>query len=170
SEPKIRPGLVHRLDKQTSGLIVAAKTDRAHRFLSRQFGKKRVEKRYSAIVEGLIDDDEGVIDAPIARFPELKLWAVNPDGKHAETRFWVNKRMHNATLLDLEPVTGRTNQLRIHLAHIGHPIKGDIARGSAPASRLYLHARRLAFDHPVTNERVNFERDPQDFTDESQKS
>ncbi len=155
-----RPGLIHRLDKETSGLIVVAKNARAHRILSRHFLKKRVEKKYVALVDGLVADGEGKITAPIGRFPELKLWSVKDDGKHAETRFLVRKRSEDTSLLELEPVTGRTNQLRIHCQSIGHPIVGDTRRGGSEAPRLYLHAAKLAFPHPLTNERVSFTSEP----------
>ncbi len=125
----IRPGLPHRLDKQTSGLVVMAKTPRAHRILSGHFMKKRVEKRYLALVEGVVLKDEGTIEAPIGRDADLKLWSVKSDGKHSESRYKVRERFADTTLLELEPVTGRTNQLRIHCELIGHPIVGDIQRG-----------------------------------------
>lgn len=160
----IRPGLIHRLDKQTSGLIVVAKTARAHRILSGHFMKKRVEKRYLALVEGIVADDEGTIVAPIGRFAELKYWSVKSDGKHSESRFRVRERFVDTTLLELEPVTGRTNQLRIHCELIGHPIVGDVKRGGREFQRLCLHAYRLAFPHPATNERMAFEIDaPPEF-------
>jgi 23S rRNA pseudouridine1911/1915/1917 synthase len=144
----IRAGLIHRLDKQTSGLMVVAKTARTHRILSEHFKRKLVEKRYLALVDGVIGDDSGSIVEPIGRFAEQKLWGVKQDGKHAETRYWVKRRFANTTLVELEPVTGRTNQLRIHLAAIGHPIVGDTARGGTEFHRLCLHAYRLAFRHP----------------------
>lgn len=144
----IRAGLIHRLDKQTSGLMVVAKTARAHRILSDHFKRKLVEKRYLALVDGTIGDDSGSIVEPIGRFAELKLWGVKSDGKYAETRYWVNRLSSDKTLVELEPVTGRTNQLRIHLAAIGHPIVGDTARGGTEFHRLCLHAYRLAFRHP----------------------
>ncbi len=97
----------------------------------------------------MIGDDSGSIVEPIGRFAELKLWGVKADGKHAETRYWVKRRSSDKTLVELEPVTGRTNQLRIHLAAIGHPIVGDTARGGAEFHRLCLHAYRLAFRHPI---------------------
>ena len=157
SSPTIRPGLPHRLDKQTSGLIVVAKNAMAHRRLSAHFLKKRVEKRYLALVGGIVEKDEGTIEAPIGRFAELKQWSVKPDGKHSESRFWVRERYADTTLIELEPVTGRTNQLRIHCELIGHPIVGDVQRGGREFERLCLHAFRLAFPHPATNEPTVFE-------------
>ncbi len=158
----IRPGLPHRLDKQTSGLIVVAKTALAHRRLSADFMKKLVEKRYLALVEGIIEQDEGTIEAPIGRFAELKQWSVKADGKHSESRFWVRERYTDTTLIELEPVTGRTNQLRIHCELIEHPIVGDVQRGGRENSRLCLHAYKLAFQHPSNGERMEFQSDAQD--------
>ena len=161
----VRPGLPHRLDKQTSGLVVAAKSAAAHRRLSEGFMKKRVEKRYLALVEGLVKEDEGVIVAPIGRFADLKMWSVKTDGKHSESRFLVRERFTDTTLVELEPVTGRTNQLRIHCQLIGHPIVGDTARGGREFSRLCLHAYRLGIIHPATRERMVFETEiPAEFT------
>lgn len=157
--PIVRPGLPHRLDKDTSGLIVVTKTARAHRMISAHFMKKRVEKRYLAHVEGIVADDEGTIEAPIGRFADLKLWGVHEDGKHSESRFRVRERYADTTLLELEPVTGRTNQLRIHCQLIGHPIVGDVQRGGRKFGRLCLHAFAISFPHPSTHERVSFEID-----------
>ena len=174
----IRPGLVHRLDRGTSGLLVVAKTQRALSILTRHFHHRLVKKLYTAIVWGVVDEEAGVVDAPIGINP-LKSpprW-VFADGKPAETRFRVTRRTSAATVLDLEPITGRTNQLRIHCAYIGHPIIGDEVYGqvigdrwsvisetsgqnsplSQPATdhrplttdhRLCLHASQLAFHHP----------------------
>ena len=153
----IRPGLIHRLDKDTSGLIVIAKTSHAHRVLADHFHRKLVEKRYIALVEGVIKKDSGTIDAPIGRFAEEKLWNIKEDGKRAETRFRVLERNTDTTLLELEPVTGRTNQLRIHCAYIGHPIVGDQRYNGREFSRLCLHARKLSFWHPNGDRRLEFE-------------
>lgn len=153
----IRPGLVHRLDKQTSGLIVIAKSVRVHRSLARQFQRKFVEKKYLAVVDGAVEKENGTIVAAIGRFAEEKRWDVKPGGKHSETRFVVMERRRDSTLLELEPVTGRTNQLRIHCASIGHPIVGDIARGGSEFGRLCLHAWKLSFRHPFTREDMQFE-------------
>ncbi len=156
-EKFIRPGLIHRLDKDTSGLLVIAKTPRAHAILCDHFQRKLVEKRYAALVEGIVKDDAGTIDAPVGRFAELKLWNIKEDGKTAETRFRVIARNADTTLLELEPVTGRTNQLRIHCAHIGHPIVGDPKYGGREFSRLCLHAWKLKFWHPNGNRKLEFE-------------
>ena len=153
----IRPGLIHRLDRHTSGLVVVAKTARAHRVLSDHFQRKLVEKTYVALVDGVVAQDSGTIDAPIGRFAELKFWDVNPEGKQAVTRYEVRERFDGATLLELEPVTGRTNQLRIHCACIGHPIVGDVDRGGREFSRVCLHAWKLSFWHPGGGKRLEFE-------------
>jgi 23S rRNA pseudouridine1911/1915/1917 synthase len=152
----VRPGLVHRLDKATSGLIVVAKSKRAHRILARSFMKKRVEKRYSALVEGILVQDEGTIEAPIGRHADRKHWSVKEGGKISQTRFWVVERRDDTTLIELEPVTGRTNQLRIHCESVGHPIVGDTRRGGREFKRLCLHASKLSFPHPSTNEVLTF--------------
>ncbi len=159
-----RAGLVHRLDKDTSGLVVIAKNARSHRILCSHFQRKLVEKRYFALVEGVINEDSGTIDAPVGRFAEERLWNIKEDGKRAISNFWVKHRFADKTLLELEPVTGRTNQLRIHLAHVGHPILGDIKYGGREFPRLCLHAYKLNFWHPNGVERLNFETAlPDDF-------
>lgn len=153
----IRPGLIHRLDKETSGVVVLAKTASAHRKIAGQFMKRSVEKTYLAMVEGVVTDDDGVIDAPIGRYEETKFWDIKEDGKPSRTNFRVLERNADTTLLELEPVTGRTNQLRIHCQHIGHPIIGDIKRGGREFERLCLHAWKISFKHPSSNESVKFE-------------
>ncbi|HXU08178.1 MAG TPA: RluA family pseudouridine synthase, partial [Blastocatellia bacterium] len=162
SQSVIRPGLVHRLDRATSGLMVIAKTPRALAILSKHFRKRLVEKRYVTLVHGEVETNAGSISAPIGRDPdERPQWRVMEEGKQAETKFTVLERLLGATLLELEPVTGRTNQLRIHCAHIGHPIVGDEVHcglriedcGLAQsAKRLCLHAAKLAFHHPSSGE------------------
>jgi 23S rRNA pseudouridine1911/1915/1917 synthase len=172
SQPVTRPGMVHRLDRATSGLIVIAKTPRALTVLSRHFRKRLVEKRYLALVRGNVEEEAGSISSPIGRDADQRpRWRVMESGKSAETRFKVLERMGRATLLELEPVTGRTNQLRIHCAHIGHPIIGDEMHGdcesriadcesedTSPRSeiRLCLHASSLAFHHPAGGEWMEF--------------
>jgi 23S rRNA pseudouridine1911/1915/1917 synthase len=154
------------LDKETSGLMVVAKSVDIHRKLTREFMKKRVEKRYVALVDGVMTIDEGTIEAPIGRYAEKKIWDVKDDGKVSVSRYRVLDRSDETTLLELEPVTGRTNQLRIHCASIGHPIVGDIKRGGSSFERLCLHACRLSFRHPVTNELMIFETAvPAEFND-----
>jgi 23S rRNA pseudouridine1911/1915/1917 synthase len=151
-----RPGLVHRLDKETSGLMVIAKSVNIHRKLAREFMKKRVEKRYIALVEGTFRDSEGTIESSIGRFAERKMWDIKEDGKMSVTRYKIIDSSNGRTLLQLEPVTGRTNQLRIHCASVGHPIIGDVQRGGREFERLCLHAAELKFKHPTTNEPVAF--------------
>jgi 23S rRNA pseudouridine1911/1915/1917 synthase len=131
SQTVVRPGLVHRLDRATSGLMVVAKTQKALSLLTKHFHKRLVKKLYLAVVEGCLQEDTGGIIAPIGHDESKKppRW-VMADGKHAETRFRVLERRLGATLVELEPVTGRTNQLRIHCAYIGHPIVGDTVYGS----------------------------------------
>ena len=153
----VRPGIVHRLDRDTSGLMVVAKTQRALSILSRHFNRRLVRKRYIALVEGRILADEGAISAPIGRDPDHKPhWRVMDDGKAAETRFRVLERRGDITMVELEPVTGRTNQLRIHCAWAGHAILGDRLYSNAPAERLCLHASELAFHHPAGGEWMEF--------------
>ena len=162
----IRAGLIHRLDKDTSGLMVIGKNARAHRVLCDHFQRKLVEKRYFALVDGLIKEDAGTIDAPVGRYEEEKIWNIKTDGKPSITNFWVKVRLIDKTLLELEPVTGRTNQLRIHLAHIGHPITGDEKYGGSAFSRMCLHAYRLCFWHPNGGQWLEFESKlPEEFTD-----
>ena len=156
----VRPGLIHRLDRKTSGLTVVAKTQNALGFLSRHFQKRLVKKKYLAIVSRIVADDIGTICAPIGYFAEEKIWNVKADGKAAETNFRVLKRFCDKTYLELEPVTGRTNQLRIHCASINHPIVGDERYGGDEFARLCLHAAKLGFYHPVSNCWLEFESVP----------
>ncbi len=158
SLPKIvRPGLVHRLDRETSGLMVIAKTKRAHGILSDHFGRRLIKKKYLALVEGNVENDYGIINAPIGRFEDEKNWGVKADGKFSETLYRVLERFSKKTLLELEPVTGRTNQLRIHCAFLGHPIIGDKLYKGRVFPRLCLHAARLSFWHPNGTNRMEFE-------------
>jgi 23S rRNA pseudouridine1911/1915/1917 synthase len=154
-----RPGIVHRLDKDTSGLIIVAKTDGAHASLSRQLKQRQVEKTYVALVEGVLEQREGVIDAPLGRHPsQRKRQAVVAGGREARTRYRVLREIDGRTLIEAYPETGRTHQIRVHLASIGHPVTGDriYGRGRAAPSlrRQFLHAARLAFSHPSTGERI----------------
>lgn len=160
-----RAGLIHRLDKNTSGLILVSKNARALRILSEHFHRKIVEKRYLALVEGLIKEDFGTIEAPIGRYIESRFWDVKADGRNAVTNFWVRERRENSTLLELEPVTGRTNQLRIHLAHLDHPIVGDDKYFGREYHRLCLHAWKIKFWHPDGGRKMEFETTFEAFTD-----
>lgn len=163
-----RPGIVHRLDRATSGLMVVAKTQRALSILTRHFHHRLVEKRYLGIIGGELSEDAGAIIAPIGRDPDRRpQWWVVESGRHAETRYRVLERKGFASLVEMEPVTGRTNQLRIHFAHCGHAIIGDqlYSNGnsavsdqmSKTASRLCLHASRLAFHHPANGQWMEFD-------------
>jgi 23S rRNA pseudouridine1911/1915/1917 synthase len=150
----LRPGIVHRLDKDTSGLIVAAKTDRGRNVLVRQWEERSVEKTYLTLVSGAVEDNEATIDAPIGRDPKNRQrMSVVRSGRPAVTHFRVVERFSNATLLEVSIETGRTHQIRVHLAFIGHPIVGDRVYGRAhPADsylqRQFLHASGLGFRLP----------------------
>ncbi len=161
AEPPVRPGIVHRLDRETSGLMVVAKTQAALRRLTIDFQEKRVEKRYLALVHGALGAENGTWEAPIGCDPEaFPRWGIRLDGRPGETRWWVRERLADHSVLELEPVTGRTNQLRLHGAHFGHPLVGDALFGRGPEDgpgRLFLHAHRLAFRHPATGETCRFE-------------
>ena len=150
----LRPGIVHRLDKDTSGLLVVAKNDRAHRSLAQQLKDRDVHKTYLALVQGVPRPAEGVIEAPIGRNPRnRKKMAVVAGGREAETGYRTRQLWDDYALLAVEPVTGRTHQIRVHLAAIGHPIVGDATYGrrSALIGRQFLHAHRLAF--PAADQR-----------------
>jgi 23S rRNA pseudouridine1911/1915/1917 synthase len=164
SEEFIRAGLVHRLDRKTSGLIVIAKNLRALRIIADHFTRRIVDKRYFALVEGIVEEDSGTINAPIGKDEEKRVWHITEDGKSAESIFQVIERKENSTLLEMKPVTGRTNQLRLHCLHIGHPIIGDDLYGGQAFPRLCLHAYKLSFWHPNGGERLEFETKlPTDF-------
>jgi len=168
-----RPGIVHRLDKDTSGVLVAAKSDAAHRALSLAFRWRTTDKRYLAVVYGTPKTDEGVVDAPIARHPsERKRMAVVPGGRAARTMWSVRERFAGAALVECRPVTGRTHQIRVHLAHAGHALVGDqvyagrqwrsiadpqLAARCRDFPRQALHAWRLTIQHPATGEPITFE-------------
>ena len=167
-----RPGIVHRLDKDTSGVLVVAKTEPAHRALSRAFAAREVEKEYVAVVHGVPAADRGVIDAPLGRSSagRTRMAVRESGGRAAQTRWEVAERLPRHAVLRCFPKTGRTHQIRVHLREIHHPIVGDPLYGwkSAPgddaAPRLCLHARRISFAHPLTGERVAFEAPlPADF-------
>ncbi len=156
----MRPGLVHRLDKDTSGLMVVAKRDSAHVSLSEQLKVRTVEKVYLSLVVGRLDPAEAIIEAPIGRDPhDRKRMAVVDDGREASTRYRAKAALRGCTYVEVRPKTGRTHQIRVHFAAIGHPVVGDAIYGSADprVGRHFLHAARLAFDHPATRERVSFE-------------
>ncbi len=157
----IRPGIVHRLDKDTSGLLVVAKNDAAHFSLARQFKDHTIDRTYEAIVRGVVQHEEGEIDEPVGRaFLNRKKVVVRPSGgKPALTYYQVKKRFANATWLAVKPRTGRTHQIRVHLAHVGHPVLGDAFYGvkMLGIDRQALHASKLGFVHPRTKEKLTFE-------------
>ncbi len=150
---------IHRLDMDTSGLIVFARHKTAQRVLSRQFEKRQVGKQYEALASGIVEQDKGTIDAPIAKHSlKRPLRHLDPDGQTAVTHWQVVDRMNGTTRLSLTPITGRSHQLRLHLASIGHPILGDVFYGDElSATRLCLHAKFLSFIHPSTEQNSAFE-------------
>ena len=160
-----RPGVVHRLDKGTSGLLVVARTNEAYRSLSAQLKGRSVGRRYSAMVWALVEAPAGMVDAPVGRAAkDPTRMSVSARGREARTRYAVHRRFTTpaaATLIDCQLETGRTHQIRVHLAAIGHPVLGDARYGGARSARLsprpFLHAAHLAFDHPRTGERLSFE-------------
>jgi len=169
----LRPGIVHRLDRGTSGLLVVAKDDAAHRALVRQFSGRAVEKEYLALVLGVPDRASGEVDRPIGRDPvhRQRMSVRAPRGREAHTSWRIEERFDGAALLRVRIHTGRTHQIRVHLASIGHPVAGDALYGGTrtPSSRRSearavlaslerpaLHAARLAFTHPATGERREF--------------
>lgn len=174
----LRPGIVHRLDKDTTGLLVVAKTDAAHHFLARQFSAHTIEREYWAIVWGTFRSQKGTIEAKLGRSKkDRKKVTVAEDGKHAITDYEVLDSWHMLSLLRLHLRTGRTHQIRVHLAHIGHPVFGDPTYGGRSATwggttgkrsqeaanllkllqRQALHAKTLGFVHPLTHKRMKFE-------------
>lgn len=155
-----RPGIVHRLDKDTSGLLLVAKNDAAHLALSRQLAQRSMDKHYLAVVEGRMKQECGLIDAPIARSQkDRKKMAVDAQGRQAITRWQLLEAMTDCSLLDVKIETGRTHQIRVHMRHIHHPVAGDPIygqRNGVKAPGLMLHAVYLGFDHPRTGEKMVF--------------
>lgn len=151
-----RSGIVHRLDRATSGVMVCAKNPEALSWLQRQFSDRKVQKTYMAVVVGSMPTDEGIIDMPIARNPAKPVtFHVDPTGKDSVTNYKVVSSHNGYTLLELKPVTGRTHQLRVHLNHLKHPIVGDDLYPGEPAERLMLHAYSLTITLP-SKEQVTF--------------
>ena len=168
---EIRPGIVHRLDKDTSGLLIIAKNDLAHKNISEQIKNRQVKKIYIALVKGNVAEDEATIDMPIGRSTkDRKKMAVRKDGKTAITHFKVLKRYNKYTLLEIKIDTGRTHQIRVHMAEIGHPVVGDMVYSSGKnefgIEGQMLHAKSLSFKHPVTGKEMHLEANlPQYFVD-----
>ena len=172
-EEKNRSGIVHRLDKDTSGLMVIAKTEQALAFLQKEFRERRVEKRYLALVTGHLTEDQGIINLPIGRHPvKRKLMAVNyENGKPAVTLWKVQKRLNDACLVEINLKTGRTHQIRVHFYEMNHPLVGDrvyqpgrLRKKKSIAPRQMLHSHRLSFRHPYSGLRVEFKAKlPDDF-------
>ena len=164
----IRPGIVHRIDKDTSGLLVVAKTNVAHLSLAKQISTKECKRRYIALVEGVVKQDSGTIDEPIGRSPsDRKKMAVVLNGRPAVTHYKVIERFNNYTLMQFDLETGRTHQIRVHSKFIGHPIVGDKTYGyknqKFDLNGQLLHAKRLEFTHPTTKKHMVFEVDLPDY-------
>jgi 23S rRNA pseudouridine1911/1915/1917 synthase len=164
----VRPGIVHRIDKDTSGLLVVAKNDKSHQFLSEELQAHLIKREYIALVYGDFKEEEGSIDAPIARHPKNRLkMAVVSQGKHAKTHFKVLERFGKYTLISCILETGRTHQIRVHMAYINHPVVGDPLYGPKDVigtEGQFLHAQKLTFQHPTTKKEMSFEADlPDNF-------
>ena len=165
---EIRPGIVHRLDKDTSGLLIVAKNDEAHMNMSKQIQERKVTKKYIALVRGVIAEDEATIDLPIARSTkDRKKMAVVFDGREAVTHFNVLERFGQYTLVECILETGRTHQIRVHAAYMGHPVVGDKVYGYKnqrfKLDGQLLHAKKLEFTHPHTGEKMSFECELPDY-------
>lgn len=163
-----RPGIVHRLDKETSGLLVVAKDNASHRHLQSQFAERSLTKVYTALVKGQVEFQEGHIRESIGRHAKIRhkmAVSTQETAKEAVTEYKVLKRFKRATLLEVKILTGRTHQIRVHFAHLGYPVLGDEVYGTRKeGERLALHASRLAFEHPKTGYRMTFESPlPDDF-------
>lgn len=166
----IRPGIIHRLDKDTSGIIMVAKNDESHRFLSEQLKERNVKREYIAIVHGVLNNTEGVINAPIGRDPKdrKKMTVISTNSKQAITHYSVIEEFQKYSLIRAQLETGRTHQIRVHFAHINHPVVGDMVYSRNPnnfnLNKQLLHAKKLGFIHPRTKEYMEFETDiPQNF-------
>lgn len=162
SDSEFRPGIVHRIDKDTSGLLMVAKSEMALQSLSQQLKEKQTLREYVALVHGQIKEDEGTINAPLGRDPQNRLKrAVVANGKKAVTHFWVKKRFTNFTLISCQLETGRTHQIRVHLKYIGYPLAGDPLYGPRNTTNIHqgqlLHAKKLGFYHPRTHQFLRFE-------------
>ena len=159
---KIRPGIVHRLDKDTSGLLIVAKNDLAHINISNQIKNRKVKKIYIALVRGIVTENEATINMPIGRsLKDRKKMSVRKDGKEAITHFKVLKRYKKYTLLEIKIETGRTHQIRVHMSEIGHPVVGDMVYSNGKnefgVEGQMLHAKCLDFKHPITGKHMHLE-------------
>lgn len=157
-----RPGIVHRLDKGTTGVIIVAKDRKTQEALSRQFQDRNVEKVYRAVVEGIVKEAGGTVEGDIGRHPSQrqKMALVSKNGRHSLSRFEVIERLAGFTYVEVYPRTGRTHQIRVHMSHIGHPVVGDELYGKRAkrlVGRTLLHAYRIAFDHPAFGNRITVE-------------
>ncbi len=157
-EDKLRPGIVHRLDKNTSGILIIGKNLAATEELKKQFASRKVKKTYLALVEGNLTKPFGVIKERIGRHPKsFQRFAVSADGKEAETEYRVLRSLDNYSLLEVYPKTGRTHQIRVHFAHHNHPLVGDRLYGAKkPWQRIFLHAAEIEFQHPTSGKVVHF--------------
>ena len=160
----LRPGIVHRIDKNTTGLLVICKNDYCHNFIAEQLKEHSIQRTYHAIVCGNVKNDQGTIDAPIGRhMTERKKMSINPSGKNAVTHYKVLKRFGQYTYIECNLETGRTHQIRVHMTSIGHPLLGDEIYGKKSATfhtcGQTLHAKTLGFIHPQTKEFVSFDSD-----------
>ena len=155
-DTNVRSGIVHRIDKDTSGLVIVAKNDKTLELLTEMFKNKEIKKTYLAIVDGVINNKSGTINAPITRdTKDRKKMMVGKDGKKSITHFYVLKTFKNNTYLSLNLETGRTHQIRVHMAYIGHPINNDKVYGKEKTSfGQYLHASKLEFIHPITKKEI----------------
>ena len=155
-DKNVRSGIVHRIDKDTSGLVIVAKNDKTLELLTEMFKNKEIKKTYLALVDGVINNKSGTINAPITRdVKDRKKMMVGKDGKNSITHFYVLKTFKNNTYLSLNLETGRTHQIRVHMAYIGHPITNDKVYGKENTSfGQYLHASKLEFIHPITKKEI----------------
>lgn len=155
----LRPGIVHRLDKGTSGVLLVARNDAAHRALAAQFAGRTVEKTYLALVHGHVRNEQGRLATPIARDPvrRIRMTTKLGTGRSALTEYRVLRRFEKFTYLEVRIGTGRTHQIRVHLSSIGHPVAGDKVYGAPAAERMFLHAWRIVFTSPATDRRVTVE-------------
>ena len=171
SNNDVRPGIVHRIDKDTSGLLLIAKNDDVHLALSEELSKRKVNRKYIALVHGVIKNDTGTIDAPIGRdlFDRKKMSVTDLNSKEAVTHFKVLERLNDATLIECTLETGRTHQIRVHMNYIDFPIVNDPIYGRRKKINDFgqmLHAKTIGFNHPITNEYMEFSKDaPKEFYD-----